>query len=97
MKTVTLSVRMDRREAGELERLASDLGLDRSACLKQLVRRGFADVQFERACGAYRRGEATLSRAAEAAGVSVRDMLLRMRGEGLELNYDTKDLAEDLR
>ena len=33
--------------------------------LKQALRRGCAEVLFEAACQAYRRGEVTLSRAAE--------------------------------
>jgi predicted HTH domain antitoxin len=96
MATVTLSVRIDKREAGDLERLAKELGLERSACLKQLIRRGFADVQFERACDLYQRREVTLSRAAEIAGLGLRDMVLRMSRTGMELNYDTKALARDL-
>ena len=43
-------------------------------------------MMFDRACQAYRDGEATLSRAAEIAQLTVRDMLLRMRSADLELN-----------
>lgn len=55
-----------------------------------------AAFQFERACEAYRRGEVSLSRAAEMADISYRDMLLRMTSAGLELNYDAAALAQDL-
>ena len=51
---------------------------------------------FERACQAYRDGEATLSRAAEIAGLSLREMMHRMRSANLELNYDVGDLSKDL-
>ncbi len=96
MKTVTLSVRVEEPEARTLERAAHDFGTDRSALLKMLLRRGFAAFLFERACDAYRRGEVSLSRAAEMADISYRDMLLRMATAGVELNYDTTAFAQDL-
>jgi predicted HTH domain antitoxin len=96
MKTVTVSMRMDRAELTDLERLADEMGLDRSTLLKQVMRRGCQDVRFERACDAYRRGDVTLSKAAQMARVSLREMLLRMPQAGLELNYAADDLREDL-
>lgn len=96
MKTVTLSFRVDEPEAQTLERAAKAFGTDRSALLKILLRRGFSLFLFERACDAYRRGEVSLSRAAEMADISYRDMLLRMAGAGVELNYDASALEHDL-
>ena len=64
--------------------------------LKQLIRRGFADLQFEKACEAYRRGHVTLSRAAQKAGLSIRDFLVRLPEADLELNYGVRDLKKDL-
>ena len=51
---------------------------------------------FDRACQAYRDGEATLSRAAEIAGLTLRDMMLKMQSANLELNYGVDDLVKDL-
>jgi predicted HTH domain antitoxin len=96
MKTVTLSVRVEEAEARALGRAASSCGTDRSALMKMLLRRGLAELLFERACEAYRRGEVTLSRAAEMAGISYRDMLVRLSAAGLELTYDGEALAADL-
>ena len=55
-----------------------------------------ASALFERACAAYRRGEITLARATEWAGLSLREMLLRMSKADLELHYDARDLEKDL-
>jgi predicted HTH domain antitoxin len=96
MKTVTVSMRMDQAEVEDLERLADEMGLDRSTFLKQVIRRGCQNVLLDRACAAYRRGEVTLSKAAQMARISVREMLLRMPQAGLELNYTVQDLQEDL-
>jgi predicted HTH domain antitoxin len=97
MSTVTISLRLPRSEVGRLEKLARELGTERPAFLKRALQRGAADLMFERACEAYRSGEATLSRAAEIAGISLREMMHRMRSAHVELNYDVDDLARDLR
>lgn len=96
MQTVTISLRLPKAEAGRLARLASETGMERPAFLKQALKRGTEDLLFERACQAYRRGEATLSRAAELAGLSLRDMISRLSAAGLELNYGVADLEKDL-
>lgn len=95
MKTVTISMRVPVAEAGKLNRLAQDMNMDRPAFLKQALKRGAADLVFESACRAYRNGEATLSRAAEMAGVTSREMMLRMQESGLEMNYGVADLHKD--
>ncbi len=97
MQTVTISMRLPRQEAGRLKQLARDLDMERSSFLKRALKRGADDLMFEHACQAYRKGQATLSRAAELAGLSLRDMLLRLREAGIELNYDASDLRKDLR
>ena len=66
---------------------AKEFGAERPTFLKRALQRGVADLMFERACQAYRDGEATLSRAAEIAGVTLRDMMLKMQGADLDLNY----------
>ena len=70
--------------------------MEQSVFLKRALRRGAQDLLFECACEAYRDGRATLSRAAEIAGISLRDMMLKLHTAGLELNYDVGDLEADL-
>jgi len=97
METVTVSMRLPKAEAEKLTQVARRTGMERATLLKRAVRRGTQDLLFEEACRAYRAGEATLSRAAEIAELSLRDMILRMRGGDLELNYGVEDLERDLR
>ena len=96
MSTVTISLRLPRSEVERLQELARELGSERPAFLRRALQRGAADLMFERACQAYRDGEATLSRAADIAGLSLREMMHKMRSADLELNYGTDDLAKDL-
>ena len=72
------------------------MGVDRSTFLTMAVRRGAQALLLDRACDTYRKGEATLSRAAEMADLSVRSMILGLQHHGLELSYGVNDLAEDL-
>jgi predicted HTH domain antitoxin len=97
MQTVTISMRLQKTEVCQLAEAARQIGMERPTFLKRALRRGVQDLMLEKACEAYRRGEATLSRAAELAGLSLREMLLRLRGAELELNYTVEDLEKDLR
>jgi len=97
MTTITLSARLAREEARKIDELAAELGLDRGSLLKQLIRKGYRDIQIERALDAYRHGTITLSRAAEIAGLSLRDILLRLPEESIELNYDLRELQRDMK
>ena len=96
MGSVTLSTRLAKEEARKIDDLAADLGLDRGTLLKQLIRKGLKNIQTERALNAYRRGNITLSRAAEIADLTLRDILLRLPEESLELNYDLRELQRDM-
>jgi len=96
MQSVAVSMRLSKAEAKRLEQQAREMGIERPTFLKRALRRGAQGLMFEHACDSYRRGEATLSRAAEMAGLSLRDMLLRMHAADLELSYGAEDLATDL-
>jgi len=96
MQTVTVSVRLPKTEAEKLTQVARRAGMERSTLLRLAVRRGAQDLLIEEACRAYRAGEATLSRAAEIADLSLREMMLHMRAADLEINYGVDDLAKDL-
>ena len=96
MKTTTLSLRLNADEVRLLDEAAKHDGVDRSSLLKRFLRRGYADYRYEAACAAYRRGEATLSRAAELAGMSQYDLLIRFPADGLQLNLTADDLRREL-
>ncbi len=96
MKTLTISLRLSSDEVALLDQAAKHDGLDRSSLLKRFLRRGHADYRYETACTAYRRGEVTLSRAAEIAGMSVYDLLIRFPESGLQLNLTADDLRREL-
>ena len=96
MRTTTISTRLDEQEARQLTDLARAADLDRATFLKQMLRRGIGEFRVEQALTAYRRGDVTLSRAAEIAGVSLYDLLRRLPDMSVTLNYDLDALASDV-
>lgn len=96
MKTMTISLRLSADEVKLLDQAAVSENMDRSSLLKRVLRRGYAECRLETACAAYRRGEVSLSRAAEMAGLSVCDLLARFPAAGLQLNLTADDLRREL-
>ena len=96
MSTVTLTIRLEAEEARKIDQLAAELGLDRGSLLRQLIRKGYRDLQLDVALNAYRKGVVTLSRAAEMAELSLRDMFLRLPEQSVELNYGISELDREL-
>lgn len=97
MRSVTISVRLPEEEVRRFDHLASELGTARPTFLRQALERGAKDLLFEKACQAYRNGEATLSCAAEIADLSLPEMIVKMKDANLVLSYDVEDLRKDLR
>lgn len=95
-ETATVSVRLKQAEIERIGALAAQLGLERSALLRKALRRGCDDFLFEEACARYRRGEVSTSKAAELAGVGLRDFLARLGPAGGELNLTVADVQADL-
>jgi predicted HTH domain antitoxin len=88
---------MDTDEAKQVDACAEQSGLDRSALLKQLIRTGLKQFRLDQAVRSYRDREVSLSRAAEIAGIPIRDFLARMEAANIELNYGLEEFEADLR
>ena len=96
MATAILSTRLEEEEIALLDSLAAMEGFDRSTVLKSIFRKGISEMRFEVAVEKYRSEAATLSKAAEIAGVSQWDFVARMGEAGVDLHYGPEDLADDL-
>jgi len=96
MSSTTISARVDSEEAALIEALAEEEGCDRSTFMKMLLRRGVRAHRLDKAIAAYATEEITLSRAAEAAGISIWDFLALMPTKKLDLHYDVAEFEEDL-
>lgn len=89
----TVSVRLEAEEYKSLRDMAEMDKEDLSTVLRDLVARGRVLLGLER----YRDGKASLSRAAEMAGVSVSEMVDILAEHGIEGDLRLEDYRESLR
>jgi predicted HTH domain antitoxin len=69
---------------------------DRATVIRKLLVRGINQWKIERALRLYRKGKATLWRAARLADVTLREMMEMAAKEGIQFQYTPKDLEEDI-
>jgi predicted HTH domain antitoxin len=89
----TMSVRMDRENYEFLHEIAKEEGSDLSKAVRDTVTRGRILLAVER----YRKGEASLGRAAELAGVPVGQMMTILTEFGVESRLEKQDYLQGLK
>ena len=95
MKTVSLRI-----EDSQLERLEKVKGFlpaaDSSFVFRYVLEKGLTNALLEKAVEEYVAGRATTGRAAEIAGLSLREMNAELGKRGVTIHYGDKELEEDL-
>jgi predicted HTH domain antitoxin len=91
--TKTLSVRMDRDNYEFLSEMSKADRSDLSKAVRELVTRGRVLLAIER----YRKGEASLGRAAELAGIPVGQMMTILAEFGIESRIEKDDYLQGLK
>ncbi len=90
--TKTMSIRMDRENLEFLNELTKEQKSDLSKAVRDMVTRGRLLLAVER----YKRGEASLGRAAELAGVAVGQMMTILTEFGVESGIRDEDYLQGL-
>ena len=90
--TKTMSIRMDKENYEFLNELSKAGKADLSKAVRELVHRGRLMLAVER----YRKGEASLGRAAELAGIPVGEMITILADYGIRANLDKEDYRQGL-
>ena len=90
--TKTMSIRMDKENYEFLNELSKAEKADLSKAVRELVHRGRLMLAVER----YRKGEASLGRAAELAGIPVGEMITILADYGIRANLDKEDYRQGL-
>jgi predicted HTH domain antitoxin len=88
----TVSIRLEADDYQFLSSLAEAENEDLSSAVRDLIGRGRVFLGLER----YRRGEASLSKAAELAGVSVSEMMDLLAAHGIPADLRVEDYRESL-
>ena len=89
----TMSVRMDRENYDFLHEITKEEGGDLSKAVRDMVTRGRILLAVER----YKKGEASLGRAAELAGVPVGQMMTILTEFGVESRLEKEDYLQGLK
>ena len=89
----TMSVRMDRENYEFLHEMAKEEGTDLSKAVRDAVTRGRILLAVER----YKKGEASLGRAAELAGVPLGQMMTILIEFGVESRLEKEDYLRGLK
>jgi predicted HTH domain antitoxin len=88
----TMSIRMDRDNFEFLNELTREQRSDLSKAVRDMVTRGRILLAVER----YKKGEASLGRAAELAGVPVGKMMTILTEYGVESRVEQEDYLQGL-
>jgi predicted HTH domain antitoxin len=90
--TKTMSIRMDRENFEFLNELTKEQKSDLSKAVRDMVTRGRVLLRVER----YKKGEASLGKAAELAGVPVGQMMTLLTEFGVEGRIEDDDYLQGL-
>jgi predicted HTH domain antitoxin len=91
--TKTMSIRMDRENYEFLTKITKEERSDLSKAVRDLVMRGRLLLAVER----YKKGDASLGKAAELAGLSVGQMMTLLAVFGVESRIEKDDYLEGLK
>lgn len=94
METVT--TRIPEKDKQILEKMQSEEGAQQSEILRRIIENGLADWRRKRALEKLEKGEVSVRRAAELAGISYVEMLDLASDKGIETGYGMEELEEDL-
>jgi predicted HTH domain antitoxin len=90
--TKTMSIRMDRENFEFLSELTKEQRSDLSKAVREMVTRGRILLAVER----YKKGEASLGRAAELAGVPLGQIMRVLAEFGVESKIEDEDYLQGL-
>jgi predicted HTH domain antitoxin len=90
--TKTMSIRMDRENFEFLNELTKEQRSDLSKAVRDMVNRGRVLFAMER----YKKGEASLGRAAELAGIPVGQMMTLLAEFGVQSRIEDEDYLQGL-
>lgn len=91
----SIGVRVPEELLEKLDRLSDEEGLDRSTVIRRLLERGYDAFMLERAADQYRRGDITISEAADRAECTLWEMERHLVRAGYTSDYSIADLARE--
>jgi len=97
MRTEQVNLRLEEDILEDLERVAKAEALDRSTVIRRLLRESVRRWQLEHALRGYERGDLSIGRAAEEAGLTQWELMDAARREGISYQMSAVDVEGRLR
>jgi predicted HTH domain antitoxin len=92
---VTISARIQKSQAKEVERLAAMRGVDRSTVIRELLSMALREQKLKEALDLVRAKKVTVWRAAETAGVTYREMLGLLKMHNIPFPLSEEELKRE--
>jgi len=96
MSTEQINIRLDSDVVSALERVAREESSDRATVIRRLLEGSLHQWEVDRAVESYRRGEASLGRAAEEAGLTQWELLDLIKQSRVAYPLDAEDVSARL-
>jgi len=81
----------------DLRKIEETEHLDRSTALRRLLYSGIREWKLEHAAKLYQENKLTMEKAADEAGVSIREMMEYFKQKKIPMQYDLEDFERDLK
>lgn len=78
------------------EDLLKDLDIGDSSQLREIIQMGIKQMKIERALHLFEEGKISMGKAAESAGISLREMMLQASARGIKPTYDRQMVEEEM-
>jgi len=88
------TLRLSDDELRNLDRVAKEQGVDRAVLLRRAISGGLREIRLSDAIGRYQRGECSVGRAAEDAGVGLWEFLDELARRGVPFRTDERHLEK---
>ena len=95
MAEKVVSLKVAEETVRDLEQIARYYGTTHLSLAKKLLEEGLRKARLEYGADLYSKREATLERAAEAAGVTLYEMMAYLRERGIASQRGAKEIRED--
>jgi len=92
----TVSARIQKSQAEEIERLASKRGTDKSAIIRELLATAIQNKKIEDALNQVQAKKITVWKAAEIAGVTYREMLELLKTHNVPFPLSEQELRREI-
>ncbi len=94
--TKILTTRAPDALARDIEAMAREEHLDKSALIRRLLAEALQEKRKEKALELYREGKVSMGRAASIAKISIWEIMDLVKEKGLHIDYGSEELYEDL-